>query len=726
MRLSLTIIAFVAFVLVSGWFKNGLILGYAEGALPFYDIGRYLLQTEFAWGDHPGLGSVTGIITAAGPSYFLLSKLQQFGVPGYLLQEITFFLVLFSSGVGIYLLTKLLSPSLSEKYLLLAVFFYWFNPISLVNIWNRFLLNYIVFWGFLPLALYIFVKGIKEKKYLYVPIFVLLTVLFSYCFSSFVFVLLTWLILLITSIFFGIIEPKNRKFFLLYFILTAIFFVLSNSWWIGQFIEFTFTKTFQTNIPRFFSTAENLGTLDALSKKTGNLIDVLMFRNASFFTSSALDWVKLYLLPISIFLTVVNILPIFLTMFKARKIKFVLFLSVAFLITVFLMQGTNPPFGVFYYLVFKKITFLQVFRNPFEKFGFLLPLFAAPLYGMGVGMLSKKNFLYIFFFAATLFFWGLPFFTGHVFTTSETPNYKVGYQVKVPDYYVQANRFLAEFHEARIIEFPIADQGITFNWEKGYNGVDLPSTLFDKPVISFNTTVPFFTDIVPALEGQLAEPNRFLKIANLLNVRFVITREDIDFEKRKLTDPKKIKKLLEVMEKSGDIKIIRDFKKLKIWEIVNYKDKRFYAANNIIASSSAKLSDINLNVFDNYSVIDSENSTLPFMDRVKQRNPPVITYTKINPTKYKINLEGGNGPFVLVFSELFNPNWELSDKGVVNNNHFRVNIFANGWLVDTSGNGGLVLEFTPQSGLELGKKLSMMTIFLLMFYICLTKFVKRG
>ena len=95
----ITIIIVIAFILVFIWFKDGNILGYAEGALPFYNISRYFDQTAYAWTEHPGLGSFASITTAGKPTYGLLTFIQQRGIPGYIIQAGVFWFFLISSNL---------------------------------------------------------------------------------------------------------------------------------------------------------------------------------------------------------------------------------------------------------------------------------------------------------------------------------------------------------------------------------------------------------------------------------------------------------------------------------------------------------------------------------------------------------------------------------------------------------------------------------------------------
>ncbi|EKD94494.1 MAG: hypothetical protein ACD_26C00034G0029 [uncultured bacterium] len=93
---------------------------------------------------------------------------------------------------------------------------------------------------------------------------------------------------------------------------------------------------------------------------------------------------------------------------------------------------------------------------------------------------------------------------------------------------------------------------------------------------------------------------------------------------------------------------------------------------------------------------------------------PKVSFTKISPVKYNIEVEGGTEDYYLVFLENYNPGWKLildDTKGEIV--HFKTNGFANGWYV--SGGEALqkiTLFYQPQIYLYIG-----FTIFILIGFI---------
>lgn len=682
------IIAIIAGLIIFVWFKEGYILGVAEDGLTFYNLSHYLQTANYTWMEYPGLGSPSLSFIATKPTFIFLSYLQNIGVPGFLIQAGVMWFLLISSGIGIHLLVKELFPDLSMKYILLSVFFYWFNPISLVDVWNRFLLNYTFFFALLPIGSYLYIKGLKSRRYFWAFLLNVSIFFYSYAFSYIAFSILFWIWLFLITFSYALFD-KNRKskaFSLKYLLLTLVIFMIINSWWVLPLINLNFVGG-ATPTSQLFMKQNNLGTLQALSRKTGNLTDVFKLINASFLAPDSLNWVKLYFSPVLFTIQFVFIGTILLFLIKSAKNATVLFLGSLFLMMAFLIKGSNPPFGEIYSFIFNNVLILQVFRNPFEKFGFLLSLAVTVLMGPSIYELVIKtqgNFrrlLYPFFLIIIFFYLGFPLYTGLAFTNKFPPtnDYSVGYKVKVPNYYKTVDNWLSvQGNNFRYIGLPIKEEGITYNWEKGYAGVELNVALFSNSGIMHKTSVPYFNQIVPEIESSLMSDKDFTNFANRLNVRYFLLRYDIDYKSRDMTAPEILEKRLVEREQNGEVKKLVTFGKVSIWENLKWKDTTFYVEK--------KTGDI----------------------------LPQISYEKVNTTRYIVHVKNAVEPYVLVFSELYNDAWraDFAD-GQILNDHSRVNVYGNGWSVDRKGDYNILIEFSPQKWMDIGQKFSIASYILI-------------
>lgn len=96
---------------------------------------------------------------------------------------------------------------------------------------------------------------------------------------------------------------------------------------------------------------------------------------------------------------------------------------------------------------------------------------------------------------------------------------------------------------------------------------------------------------------------------------------------------------------------------------------------------------------------------------------PEISFQKINPTKYVTAIKGANQPFILSFSEAFDARWQASVNGKSLKNHFIINGYANGWLIEKTGDYQVVIEYRPQKIFFLGCSLSGLTFLSSLVYL---------
>jgi hypothetical protein len=574
--------------MVFWWFRDKTILGVGESGVSFYNIKRHLDISNYSWAD-PALGNSTGMTVVGKPTYWFLAKIKGLGIPSYIIQASFFWFLWFIAGVSVFLLIKEFFPKLEDKFTFLGVLFYWFNPISLVNVWNRFLYNYMVFWAYLPLALLLFIKGLKNKDFRFAILTSLSSVVFSFALTSIPFNLILWFLFFYTTLFY-IFSKKDLWFILRYFSLTLISFVLFNFWWIGQALSYTGSSVASKAVSDFFTTEGNLANLATLSQLLGKFYDAVRLQHGTFFSVNTLSWAGIYNFPLVSVLGFFASILIFWSILKFKKSWGILFWGILFLTSLFLVKGNNPPFGEIFEFFFARFTVLQVFRNPFEKFGFLLSFSAAPLFALGVSKFSKaikKEKLRRFFVGFTFFyvfvFLGFPFWTGLVFTRQDPITKKLeSYEAKVPDYYEKVNNwFKKQGNNFRFVSLPIGGEGMTYTWEKPYSGVELSSTLFETPNISFNTSIPYYQDIVSELSKyQLSE--KIFNFFPYLNAKYLLVRSDINFKERKVANPETVLERAKEWEEKGFVKKELEEGKLTVYRV----DDKFFLPKVYIAKNA--------------------------------------------------------------------------------------------------------------------------------------------
>lgn len=587
------------------WFRSGNIMGYAESGLPFYDFNIQYNINKDSWANY-ALGHPVNVSVAAAPAYWFFAQLQNLGIPPFILQAAFFWLIFVISGVSIYKLIRELFPNTAHSHALLSVLFYWFNPFSLVNVWSRFLNNYFVFFALLPLAVHLFIKGLRTRRYLFAILIGFVSTILAYALTSIAFILLLWGTLFYLGLFLFLIQKQDRIFTVKFFFLTISFWVFANFWWLSQVISYFQLGSFNAVSSTSFKTDNNYNTFSIISNNLGKLTYIFRLKHATFFSNiEQLEWMKIYSFQIVIFLEFLISSIFLLPLVMKKKSSYTLMIGSLLILSVFFAKGNSPPLGEIFDKAFLSFPLLQLFRNPFEKIGFILSFSASILFAIGVFELERflgikwKILARILIFSWVVIIWGFPFWTGYVFTSNEKPADKleVGYRVKVPQDYKDASDWLnLQKDNFRMNILPIGGEGITYLWDKGYSGIELSNQILPKPSISFNTNIPFYDEISKDFERLFLKRDNFSKVMNIFNSKYLVLRSDIDWKTRRMRDPNNISSRIEQIASGGSLIKAKEFGKLSFWKNTDWKDRSIYLTNDLINSKQKQSIEDILNV----------------------------------------------------------------------------------------------------------------------------------
>ena len=116
----------------------------------------------------------------------------------------------------------------------------------------------------------------------------------------------------------------------------------------------------------------------------------------------------------------------------------------------------------------------------------------------------------------------------------------------------------------------------------------------------------------------------------------------------------------------------------------------------------------------------NNNETLEELFQVKETPAQVQSYTKINPTLWKVKVNATK-PFFLTFAESYDPLWEArvykDGKLVEKVSPVPVYGVINGFWINQTGELEIILRYTPQDWFERGLIISLTTFILSIFYI---------
>jgi hypothetical protein len=341
------------------------------------------------------------------------------------------------------------------------------------------------------------------------------------------------------------------------------------------------------------------------------------------FTQMSALWWNINQSPLYILITWVIPVLAFYPLFTASKDWRLFYLLGSALFVLFSMKGSAAPFGFLWQFLFSHIRILESFRNPYEKWSILLPLFYAPLIGYAIfhisHQLSSRRHIFFKFSHKILpivsmlaiIFAAYPILTRLVFMSTESPanQYHIGIYNQVPDYYAKTNQYLQTNQQnSRLLIVPYRGEGITHTWDYGYSGVELSMDIFRAPAISLSTGVQFLPQVADQLEQLLRHnPKAISKVLPYLNISHILVRNDIDTVARALQDPQQIRSEL---ENDSQLQLVEQFGDLVVFAPRNFQDQTFHVSTSITTIPSG--------------------DSLIYTDVVPYSNNILTTYLQIN------------------------------------------------------------------------------------------------
>jgi len=186
------------------------------------------------------------------------------------------------------------------------------------------------------------------------------------------------------------------------------------------------------------------------------------------------------------------------------------------------------------------------------------------------------------------------------------------------------------------------------------------------------------------------------KFLGMLGIKDFLVEEDLI--SGNLTDVSDLK----LLNGSAEISLVNEWEGASLYEN-SYALEKFYTANNVLLFSSLN---------DMYQLInDSAWSTLQrsaFISSTAGANftsqigtlqePDSFSWQEISPTSYVAKAES-NSEFLLVFLESYDTHWEafVNGRPISESDHVEVNDFANGWLINATGNLTITVEYATQN-----------------------------
>ncbi|MFA7244321.1 MAG: alpha-(1-_3)-arabinofuranosyltransferase family protein [Patescibacteria group bacterium] len=685
--------------------KTG-ILGIIDGTdadFPLAPLSN-LHSSLSVWYDKVTMGyDISSAFLSQIPFYGILASLNTLGLSIGAIERIWYVAGIFLAGLSMYLLTRNILRGKHHFASLLAGLFYIFNPIMGLYVSQGEHIA-IFSYAFIPLVFLLGKLGVENKKPIYalyigiVSVFMAITNMPS--FVVHMLPLYFWLL-------YEIATGKNRKNVAKFTILSIVYVVVLNIWWLVPAVLGLGGSSQIGDINRLW-----LFTWKLISQ-AATPINLLLVRGVPAPTSGPLCAIAI-LVSITLIYSIIRIIG---RNTSPERKKMIWFLLILLIVSFVLAAGRNSVFGKPIQFFMMKIPILQMFRNPY-RFAIWTIFSYCVLFSFAADEILaffKKSYAKIIFVSlmlALVFIGEYPMITGDM-KQSIKP-------VTIPQEYYEAADWLKNQGEGRILILPQEEWLSKFTWAY-YDMPDFTRYLFNKPIVrdypenrlAFSHSVDMMTIAYDEINhaGLGVHLDRILA---LMGVDTLMVRGDSESFLRTINSKETIEKNLSTQENIG--------LERKIGGLDFYKSGTNLP--QIYTTTDIHMSDINIDrqggqteSLDGYlgNIDFTKQPVIFFTPEAKDFNmpssladlnisgkSPETIFSKISPTKYSVQVKNANSPYILTFLASYNKNWKVTinkngkTQKIDEGQHYLANGYANGWYVREQGDYTMTIEYSAQ------------------------------
>ncbi len=579
------------------------------------------------WRFEQGLGAVAGHSHMADLPRILFLWPFSFILPLNFLRYFYFLVCLVLGPLGVYFFLERIifnkSSDLIKKNLsFLGGLFYLLNLGTIQHFYvpfEMFATQYAALGWFFLIATQ-FLKENKKKLLIYFALISFLSTPQAYAatlwytfFGCFLIYLLTYLFL-----------QKERFLYLKRIFLLVIVLLAINSFWLLPnlyFITHQGGEVIQAKINRLFSEEAFLHNYEY-----GNIKNAILLKNHLFswtqcnFNTKSFDyllksWVdhlrNPFVSSIGYLSFLIITLGIIVTLIKKDK-KLIPLLPIFLVAFIFLISATTPFKQIFFFLREKIPLFKEALRFPFTKFSIILMFSYAILFSSGLSFILKKFknkyliYLTTIIISFILIIFTLPAFRGQLINPR--------LRIKIPQSYSQMHKwFNNQENKGRILQLPLH----TFwGWEyyqwgfqgAGFNWFNIEQPLLVRDFDRWNLkNEKAYREISYAIYSQ--DLDLLEDLLQKYNIHWLLLDKNI-------ISPEEDGKVLffkeseELLSLSKNIKLIKEFDNLKIYQIDINKDQEDYPVLMDFENPPQKFGEKVLNKFEIVKEINQDNFNL--------------------------------------------------------------------------------------------------------------------
>jgi len=497
----------------------------------------------FLWDTSSALGSLNSRIPPTIFYELLRIFLDRMGFPLATAEKVFLSFIFIASGLSMYYLVSIIAKNKSRLAPLLAALFYMFNPYTMIFLWSNFTFSCFSY-AFIPLRLGMFINALERKSSLrYIIYFALVWfVTTTPAYVNPVFALIDWLLLGFYFIYHLLVTRDKRTIkhtvkltgiLISIWLLLNIFWVLPISVFAKEEIdiaglavigqqEFEIWRLNSASVVKVFRMAGHWGLESS-------------YKGDPFYT-----WGEIFASPLFSVFGFLMTLLVFSCAILKRKNKYILYLFLLSVLSLFLIKGPHSPLGVVNTKLFSHPFLHSIYRLNYQKFGILLALSYAPLFGISLGRLCEiiktklgslpSCFIIGVIAILVLVVYVYPLWTGEVIHRGG--RVRPSSEYKVPSYYFEAKDWLSSDGTINnIFSLPVSKLGYAnYRWEFGYSGPDLTPWILEKPVVIGTRGGWGISKVIARHFSSLCKSNALAKIFGYLNSKYLLFHQDTNWD----------------------------------------------------------------------------------------------------------------------------------------------------------------------------------------------------
>lgn len=711
-------IAILLFLIPFFWLKPGeMDLGGDSNRLYFYDplsnLFGFAMYSVGAWG--------TGIVVYNQyfiPYLLFLSFLKFIFVSPTILIDIFNGLKLSCSFIFVFLIVKelLLQKDLKKELTIgewcsaiMASLVYTFSSAVLDNMKYALITHDHVFLN--PLIFYLLLRYVITLSIKYIWIVLFITFIFSSSFSLYgpplyAFYPLTILFLLLYNAF-----VLKKSFPWKGFIIGVLFFLGLHAFHIFPVVSNVFDTGSEFN-RRVFESRSNVNA------------GLIGFTNIL----SAGKVSEHILLPLEVHKQNWGLLfiPMFMILgflFLRKKDKTLLLISIFFFITLFLVSANITYIGVEFYKKLFYIPGFGMFRNFYGHWQFVYTFFYSLLVGLtlaAVFIKLKKKYIIvtIIFIITLLMIRSEAIFNGEIIDTTHRTSKNVKVTIQIDPHYEKMLSYLKQIpDDGKILHMPFTDYAynIVGGKDKGtaYIGQSMPSFIAGKNDFAGYQNIDPFSEVFVKLVKEKNYAG-IKQMMSLLQIRYILYNSDETVSNTYFpafpygyTGVPTFRDELQRFVES-----ITSKKKYKIGTYTLYEvDKNdylphFYVAKDVFLYNTNPTYDTQYSKASSFfptNHFDNNEKRIAFLDREicddilsnktcdkrkleYERDTVKIIYQRINPTKYKLEIQNASKPFLLVFQQAYSTKWKIHPVDTTLDKKNKVDSYFGGEIIELAPN----------------------------------------